>query len=1070
MNLELFLCEQIEISRGKFARLAILPFEPGWAVLNEMATSLLLNATEKTETIKVHGQIYTRLFLTQDSLNRMVNFLRNETGRSFAVCEQEALALLHNLPRAHTPLTSRKYQRPLTELKELWFHLTDTCNQRCAHCLFSEHLGKGRSLSSNVIFETLKEACDLGVKLIVFTGGEPFTYLNFSEMLLAILSKFPINIAVLTNATLVEQHQNALSRLHSHRIHMQVSLDGIPHIHDDLRGKGTFDAAMKGIHLLKQLRIPFSIATTVNSVNLAEMDSLLNLLAEQEILNLHLMWHFPRGKGAQAHVNPLKLDELQTVLIHKILSIIKRAQELNISVDNLDAVSSQIFSPIGTAFATGNGGWESLAIGPDGFIYSTPANVDIDFLKAGHLSNGLKSVWKNSPILKAIRDISWQDIPKLTNDPWHTLLGTGDLDHMIQAPKKDDGFILKPDPYYFIYKTLASWAIAHEVPQSQVLNKDTAGIILRMGDVTSQCPSPYEINFTHCNCLLSLESQDTRQLVAQFYTERAKKPDETIRNPVKLKDEALAFIPEEARLRMYGCGSPVMDAQLTQGEYILDLGCGTGVECFIAAKQVGKDGIVYGLDMLDEMLNVANTAKRQVITHLGYDNIIFLKGDMEKIPLPDESVDVIISNCVINLIHNKRKVFFEIFRVLKPGGRIVISDVVTDTEPEISIRGDHNLSGECIAGAMVQQYLFDVLQKTNFVFLEIIKRFPYRKIQKHWFHSLTFRAFKPIASLNTQQRILYTGPSKALLVARDCIPMATDYLTFTQFPLKPQELEARGIWLLNEDGTVINLSAGASCNCCTPEDKTASCDCTDNIQIQKQTINTTGCLICGAPIKYLQTGSSMTCSICQRVFIADSCCENGHFVCDACHITNPMEIIRKTCLTSKETDMLTLMQKIRNHKLFPMHGPEHHAMVAAIIVTTYGNLKGNKIEEQISTALERGSKVPGGACGYLGVCGAAMGVGIGFSILLEASPLTPASRQRIQGIVSQVLKDISRFEAARCCQRDSYIAFKAAERISLQILPLGLKAQALLVCSQYKKNRECIGKACPLFPAREETR
>lgn len=1064
MNLELFLCEHIQTSSNEFARLAILPFEPGWTVLNKRAVDLLLNAAEKTEPVTLHGQTYAHLYLTQESVNRMVNLLRNETGLAFAVCEQEVLSLLKNLPKAHTPLTStsRRFENTPTELKEIWFHLTDTCNLRCKHCLFSEHLGKGRGLSRQVIFDTIQEACDLGTQLVVFTGGEPFAYSEFSNLLQDVLFKFSVKIAVLTNATLLDGHKEALSRLDRNRIHMQISLDGPAHIHDSIRGKGAFDATFRGIDLLKELEIPFSIATAINSANLTEMDALLDILVAKEIENLHLMWHFPRGKGANSSINPLKFDEFQAVVLPKILNLIKKAQERNISVDNLNAVSSQVFSPIGTAFGTGNGGWESLAIGPDGAVYFTPASVDVDFMRAGSLSDGLRHVWLNSPVMQQIRQISWQDVSGLINDPWHTILGTGDLDHMIQGEASNGMFLLKPDPYYAIYKAMAVMAITREIPQQRHMDNSTPGIVLRMGDVTSKCPSFADVNFTHCNCLLSVSSKDSQQLVAEFYTERAKRPDETIRNPVKLQSEALSFIPEEARVRMYGCGSPVMDAALQPGEDILDLGCGTGVECFLAAKEVGRTGRVYGLDMLNDMLQVADTAKQQVVRHLGYDNITFLKGDMEHITLPDESVNVVISNCVINLTRNKRQVFSEILRVLRPGGRLVISDVVTDREPRLSIRADHGLSGECIAGAMVQKYLFDVLKKIGFSYSEILKRFPYRKIQDHWFHSLTFRAFKPLTPSKTAQLIIYGGTSDALVLHHDLLFKGDIESLSETPPLTPQELATRGILMLNEEGAVTNSSADASCSCCIPEANNASCDCTDSIQEQKEPYHTNGCLICGSPIRYFQTGREMTCSICQRVFSANSCCENGHFVCDACHIMNPVEVIRRVCLLSRETDMLALMQAIRSHECFPVHGPEHHAMVPAIIVTTYRNMGADVVNEHILTAIERGSKVPGGACGYMGVCGAAIGVGIGFSILLQASPLKSVSRQKVQDMVSQVLQDIAKFQAARCCQRESYTALKAAERISSTILPMGLQAQTPLVCRQYMKNRECIGRACPL--------
>jgi hypothetical protein len=131
-------------------------------------------------------------------------------------------------------------------------------------------------------------------------------------------------------------------------------------------------------------------------------------------------------------------------------------------------------------------------------------------------------------------------------------------------------------------------------------------------------------------------------------------------------------------------------------------------------------------------------------------------------------------------------------------------------------------------------------------------------------------------------------------------------------------------------------------------------------------------------------------------------------------------------------------------------------------LTAYKNAGGGIDKEHILTAIERGGKVPGGACGYMGICGAAIGVGIAFSILLQASPLTPSKRQQVQGLVNQTLAEIAGFEAARCCQRESYLALKAAERLSKTTLAIQLQAQSELVCRQFSKNRECIGTRCPL--------
>jgi SAM-dependent methyltransferase len=155
-------------------------------------------------------------------------------------------------------------------------------------------------------------------------------------------------------------------------------------------------------------------------------------------------------------------------------------------------------------------------------------------------------------------------------------------------------------------------------------------------------------------------------------------------------------IPAEALLASLGCGNPTALAKLAAGEVVLDLGSGGGIDVLLSAKRVGPTGKAYGLDMTDEMLALANENRRKS----GTSNVEFLKGEIESIPLPDNSVDVVISNCVINLSADKDKVLRETFRVLKPGGRFAVSDVVTRGEILPEIRKSVLLWVGCIAGAL----------------------------------------------------------------------------------------------------------------------------------------------------------------------------------------------------------------------------------------------------------------------------------------------------------------------------------------------------------------------------------
>ena len=174
-------------------------------------------------------------------------------------------------------------------------------------------------------------------------------------------------------------------------------------------------------------------------------------------------------------------------------------------------------------------------------------------------------------------------------------------------------------------------------------------------------------------------------------------------------------IPEKALLASLGCGNPTALAKLNPGEVVLDLGSGGGIDVLLSAKRVGPTGKAYGLDMTDEMLALANENKRKA----GVENVEFLKGEIENIPLPNDSVDVIISNCVINLSADKDRVLREALRVLKPGGRFTVSDVVTRGEMLPEIRQSVLLWVGCVAGALEENEYRTKLAAAGFEKIEI---------------------------------------------------------------------------------------------------------------------------------------------------------------------------------------------------------------------------------------------------------------------------------------------------------------------------------------------------------------
>jgi len=981
------------------------------------------------------------------------------TGSDTAVSRAlDIAALMRSLDfPGHLPYKGRAHLE-LDRLSEIWFHLTDACNLQCRHCLFSCKPGTAPFLPREQVETTVAEAVGMGCQLVCFTGGEPFVYPDFLDVLDRLTKKWNLRFAVLTNGLLIPKHLERIKALDTDCIHFQISLDGPQAGHDLLRGKGTFHRTLSAVESLVSLKIPCSVAMEVNTENAAHMRTVVQIVHDLGVPTVHFLWHFQRGEGAK--MDRLNLEKL----IGEFRKAAKTARELGVSIDNMEALKAQLFSHPGTRFDLGNAAWESVAIGPDGGIYPTPAMVGRKSFLAGNASSGIETVWRTSKVLNHVRRTSLMYVPEMASDPWRLLLGGGDLDHcsVVTGDSAEGPGFLGKDPYAPLYREMAVMLIEEEAEHLPA--PDHPGLILRMGDVTTDCPSGKPVNFTHCNCLISLEQGSSQRLVRAFYTERAQDTDETIQNPVRYDEPEMEFIPSDSRNRSYGCGSPVTDAGLQSGETVVDLGCGTGAECFMAAKAVGPDGQVYGIDMTDAMLDVARRSQQDVHKALGYDNSRFLKGYLEDVPLDDELAHVVVSNCVVNLSHKKRRVFSEIFRILKPGGRLVISDVVTETDPPLSIRADHQLMGECIGGAFVQEYLLALLRDMGFIHIEVIKRFPYRVVQDHLFHSLTFSAYKPAKNETGPEDVMYAGPFRAVVTDNGSVLHRGGRFRLNLGPgSDPDTLARTGMHLLDPStGYTTNVDAETSCVCRLPP------AAKDPGTIEG--VSETGCLICGEPLVYETIPSERTCVKCGRSEPATSVCRNGHYVCDLCHLRDPIDIVRRTCTMSSETDMLRLMRVIRSHERFPMHGPEHHGLVPGIILATYRNLGGPIGEDEILTGIQRGILIPGGACAYMGSCGAATGVGIAFSIILEATPLTSTSRRKVQGLVGEIIEVLAQREAARCCRRECYLSLVVAAQRSEDLLPVNLVADEPFSCAQHALNNECIKAACPLYPKSQKER
>jgi arsenite methyltransferase len=301
-----------------------------------------------------------------------------------------------------------------------------------------------------------------------------------------------------------------------------------------------------------------------------------------------------------------------------------------------------------------------------------------------------------------------------------------------------------------------------------------------------------------------IESQSKESIVRERYATGAKERADRLCCPVDYKPEYLKVIPQEVIERDYGCGDP--SRYLRGGETVLDLGSGSGKICFIAAQIVGPSGKVIGVDMTDEMLEVARSNAPIVAERIGYANMEFRKGRIQDLALDlelldrklkekpitnaasflaadelaeelrikrpliaSDSIDVVVSSCVLNLVEPKSKpqLFDEIFRVLRKGGRAVISDIVSDEEVPDEMQNDPELWSGCISGAFTEDGFLAAFEKAGFYGIQILKRDvnPWRTVQGIEFRSITVEAFKGKQGecFERNQAVIYRGPFKEVL-------------------------------------------------------------------------------------------------------------------------------------------------------------------------------------------------------------------------------------------------------------------------------------------------------------------
>jgi radical SAM protein with 4Fe4S-binding SPASM domain len=743
-------------TRASGAIVALDPAKPNWIVTDERGIRLLTMLDGKTPLRDV-----VSAYAAQTGLDVAKAWLHVETFARDAL-RQDFVSTDGAVP---VPYLGRSAYLETDQLREMWLHVNDFCNLACAHCLVSSGPDQAQGLPTDRLMDAIDQGAALGVERFFFTGGEPLARPDALDLTQRIVEHHGRELVILTNGTMFKGVRlTGLTGLTGDRVRVQISLDGASaQTNDPIRGTGTFDRIVAGIREAVAVGLRPSITMVLLAHNLHDVDALVRLAAELEVRNVHLLWPHRRGRVLNGPFAGLPSAD-------DILAAVRRGQavatELGVSIDNVEEFRLRLDGRAGVKNDLAGAGWNSLCVYTDGCVYPSASMAGVPALRCGDLSaESLEQIWMDSAVCRRLRGATVERKPQCRTCSLKFLCGGGDVEHGYWAT----GSFVGHDPYCDLYKGLAADAWTEMAAEGRATVQSHSGfdrpVVLRgMGERTLH-DEDVVVRTTHSACVLSEEViQRSHGLVSEFYGHAAEEPQVELCCPVRPDEADLTHIPSEVVERFYGCGSPVSAAALAPGETMVDLGSGAGIDCFIAAKKVGVEGRVYGVDMTDAMLQVANDCRPRVAAALGWDVVEFRRGFLESIPVDDGVADVVTSNCVINLSPDKPKVFREMWRVLKDHGRAVVADIVADREVPPKMRADGQLWGECISGALTEEAFLAGLERAGFYGVSILKKTFWREIEGCTFHSVTARGYKfekKSGCTYVGQYAVYLGPLKA---------------------------------------------------------------------------------------------------------------------------------------------------------------------------------------------------------------------------------------------------------------------------------------------------------------------
>ena len=747
--------------RRKGVSLFIDPKSPNWISVNSTGAEVLKLCNGRRTLAEI-----------QDNIRRKYSISDNAQADKEISVFLSAAGLLEFV-------SDQKFERPEYvgrskviapyKLKELWLYYTMACNLRCKHCLVSAGKSLRKELTTDEFKKIVDESIKLGVKRFYITGGEPFIKEGIFDLIKYITKTKKCELIILTNGTLFDDKRiAALKKVMGPKLILQVSLEGPnAEIHDKLRGNGSFDKAVEGIKKLVSIGITPVISTAISKLNEKAIGKTSKFLSKLGVQEHNILWMHAKGRGAN------NVDDLfvSSDSIAKTMKKLKKSyKEQEIILDNVESLKVRVRTKRGRKNDLCNNCYEKICVNADGNVYPCASlNGDKNFNAGNIRKKSLKDIWLNSKVMEKGRAISVQDKPECRECYLEYFCGGGCTSHSYYASEVDTGkgSITALDPYCSTYKSLFEdiiWELAEEgvMPRNDkgytpplVYNAMDSKLPGHMGAGIKSIDKNFDVGCYHCSCVLSVDVEDDEEYckpeVKGHVTKTVKKkfsiaaynPVADYYCPTGYDPEDLKHIPNEVLEVSYGCGNPAALGDIREGETIVDLGAGGGIDCFIAAGRIGSKGKVIGIDMTDEMLEKARESSKKVAEELGYDIVEFRTGNIMEIPVEDNSVDLVISNCVINLTEDKSKVLDEIYRILKPGGRFFISDIVSDRPVPGYLKRDKELWNACLSGALTDEGFVQVARNAGFLDVNMTNNYLYKKVEYIQFYSITLKGSKP---------------------------------------------------------------------------------------------------------------------------------------------------------------------------------------------------------------------------------------------------------------------------------------------------------------------------------------